>query len=269
MSEQEQVQLDKVRTDGGTQPRAAIDEQVVQGYAERIEAGDAFPPIVVFYDGSDYWLADGFHRVLAYRALGRKRVAAEVHQGHRREAILYSVGANHAHGLPRSNADKRRAVMTLLRDEEWSGWTDREIAKRCLVSQPFVTKLRPPAPVTDNGYQSAPRKYVTKHGTTATMRTDRINADRPKREAPSDPAPESPTDRVPWPEKPDAQVRQERAEIAQRFQLFDALAALATMPVSPSEFIEECPEHSVYRVDEHLDGAVEWLTKFADEWRSR
>lgn len=42
----------------------------------------------------------------------------------------------------RSAADKRRAVMTLLGDPESRQWSDREIARRCQVSQPFVSKLR-------------------------------------------------------------------------------------------------------------------------------
>lgn len=62
--------------------------------------------------------------------------------GTRRDAILYAVGANATHGLPRSNADKRRAVETMLRDEEWVVWSDREIARRTQTSAPFVAKVR-------------------------------------------------------------------------------------------------------------------------------
>lgn len=124
--------------------------------------------------------------------------------------------------------------MTLLRDEEWAAWSDREIARRCLVSPQSVGNYRAslPAPSVQDG-QIGPRK-VERGGTTFTMRTDRINADRPKREAAPDPAPESPTDRVPWPEKPDAQVRQERAEIAQRFQLFEADSSLIAPGATPA-----------------------------------
>jgi len=100
---------------------------VVAEYAEHIES---LPPVVVFYDGTAYWLADGFHRVAAHVKAGRESVLADVRQGHRRDAILHSVGANAAHGLRRTNADKRRAVEILLRDEEWSGWSNVVIAGR-------------------------------------------------------------------------------------------------------------------------------------------
>lgn len=138
----ELVRIATIRTDGGTQSRAGLNEATVDEYAEAIEAGAKFPPMVVFYDGEHNWLADGFHRHAGYVKAGVEMVGADVRQGTVRDAILYSVGANATHGLPRTNADKRRAVETLLRDEEWSARSDNWIAKQCCVSQPFVGKLR-------------------------------------------------------------------------------------------------------------------------------
>lgn len=62
--------------------------------------------------------------------------------GTQRDAIPYSVSANSKHGLRRTNADKRKAVLTLLNDEEWSEWSDREIARRCEVSNRVVSNYR-------------------------------------------------------------------------------------------------------------------------------
>ncbi|EDM70689.1 probable streptomycin biosynthesis operon possible regulatory protein [Roseobacter sp. AzwK-3b] len=137
------IEISKIRTDGGTQSRAEMNEDTVAEYAEALADPDTvFPPIVVYYDGKDYWLADGFHRVEAWKRVGRKEVPADVRQGDRRRAILHSCGANSTHGLRRTNADKRRAVMTLLEDGEWSQWSDREIARQCGVSPPTVAKYR-------------------------------------------------------------------------------------------------------------------------------
>jgi hypothetical protein len=142
-------------TDGGTQTRAVLDQTIVNDYAEAMTSGDQFPPIVAYYDGRDYWLADGFHRVNAALKAGRDTIEADIRQGTRRDAILYSVGANAVHGLRRTNADKRRGVITLLEDAEWKQWSDREIARRVGVSQPFVGSIRAElSPPTDNGYQS-------------------------------------------------------------------------------------------------------------------
>lgn len=105
-------------------------------------AGAVFPPLVVFEEGERFWLAEGFHRLEAYTAAGFAEVPCDVRQGGLRDAILHSAGANPDHGVRRTSADKRRAVLTLLQDEEWGQWSDREIARRCAVSQPLVGRIR-------------------------------------------------------------------------------------------------------------------------------
>ncbi|MPZ34872.1 MAG: hypothetical protein GEV13_28465 [Rhodospirillales bacterium] len=157
--------------DGGTQTRAQLDLDVIEDYAAAIKDGVAFPPIVVYYDGNDHWLADGFHRYRATAKADRQEIDADVRQGTRRDAILHSVGANEEHGLRRTNEDKRRAVRTLLADAEWSVWSDREIARQCRVGAPFVGKCRA---LTVTDYSE--RKYTTRHGTTSTMQTGRIGS---------------------------------------------------------------------------------------------
>jgi len=50
--------------------------------------------------------------------------------------------ANAAHGIRRSNADKRRAVEMLLSDEEWRQLSNIRNARRCVVSHTFVNSVR-------------------------------------------------------------------------------------------------------------------------------
>src|SRR5262249_45028761 len=95
-----------------------------------------------FQDGEDYWLADGFHRCAAAEAAQLTEIEADIQPGTQREAVLYAVGANAEHGLRRTNADKRRAVLTLLQDREWGQWSDHKIAQMTHTTQPFVSKLR-------------------------------------------------------------------------------------------------------------------------------
>ena len=109
-----------LRLDGGTQSRAAIDDKVVQDYADAVTAGAELPPVVAFHDGNAYWLADGFHRARAYLKAGRSPIPVDVRQGSQRDAFLFSVGANADHGLRRTNKDKAKAVRTLLNDAEWA-----------------------------------------------------------------------------------------------------------------------------------------------------
>lgn len=134
--------LDKIRIDCGTQARAELNQEIVAEYAEAILAGANFPPVTVFFDGSTYYLADGFHRYMANKKAGSPGINADVVNGTLREAILHSLSVNNEHGLRRTNADKRKAVMTMLQDFEWTDWSDREIAKWCKVGHPLVGRIR-------------------------------------------------------------------------------------------------------------------------------
>ncbi len=138
------LDLSQIKVDQSAQPRESLNNDRIAEYAGAMKAGDQFPPLTVFHDGETYWLADGFHRHYAAQHAGRKHVRCYVRQGGLRDAILWSVGANAKHGLARTDEDKRRAVARLLADEEWSQWSDREIARRCRVSDKFVAKQRPP-----------------------------------------------------------------------------------------------------------------------------
>lgn len=138
------LNLNAIRIDGGTQARVSLNETTVAEYADCL---NDLPPVVVFFDGADNWLADGFHRLHAYRKAGKASLPADIRTGTQRDAILFSLGANRAHGLRVTNADKRKAVGAMLADSEWSTWSDRKIADACGVSQPFVSGMRKPPEV--------------------------------------------------------------------------------------------------------------------------
>lgn len=160
MSDTVILALSKIRLDGGTQSRARLDEEAIEQYAEAFAAKASLPPVVVFFDGADHWLADGFHRVHGATKAERAKIHAEVHAGTRRDAVLYSVGANTTHGLRRTNADKRHAVLMLLRDPEWSTKSDRWVADKCGVSHTFVALQREALATVAN----APETRTTKDG---------------------------------------------------------------------------------------------------------
>jgi len=163
--------LSQIRTDGGTQARAEINQMTVVEYAGAIKEGHTFPPIVVFFDGDFYWLVDGFHRLSAYRlAEIQDDIEVILKQGSLRDAILYAVGANAEHGLRRTTADKHHAVSLLLSDPEWSSWSDRMIAKQTYTSHPFVARIR--SLQTENA--NTERVYTTKHGSPSSMETNGI-----------------------------------------------------------------------------------------------
>jgi len=132
--------LDAIRLDGGTQPRAAIDAETVREYAERMKAGDHFPPVQVYFDSTDHWLSDGFHRVHAAREAATPTLQAEVWEGTRDDALWMSLGANKDHGLRRTNEDKARAVKAALAAKP--RLSDRAIADHVGVHFNTVAKHR-------------------------------------------------------------------------------------------------------------------------------
>ena len=181
--ERKLIGLDAIRIDGGTQSREKIDESVVSEYASLIEDGTVFPAVRVYFDGIHHYLADGFHRYHAHRKAGKGSIESDVENGTLRDAILYSLGANHEHGLQRTNADKRKAVQAMLDDFEWQEWSNGEIARRCHVSERLVKNMRG-----DNAPEV--RKFKMADGTIAEKRA----ANFKKKPAPEQVAEEPVTD---------------------------------------------------------------------------
>ena len=61
----------------------------------------------------------------------------------------------------------------LLKDEEWGKWSDREIARQCVVSHQLVGSLKSSLVVATSDKPAA-KTYTNKHGTTSTMNTENI-----------------------------------------------------------------------------------------------
>ena len=136
------LNINTIRIDGGTQSRDIIDQDQINTYAEAMSRGDKFPEVTVYFNGLEYYLADGFHRYFAVKKLGKTSILANGVTGTLRDAILYSKGANADNGLNRSNATKRKVVNDMLDDFEWQFWSNAEIAKACRVSAEFVRQIK-------------------------------------------------------------------------------------------------------------------------------
>ena len=136
----EVLSLDRLVTDAGTQVRSAIDDDVVDEYVQALAAGAQFPPVVVFRAAGAEILADGYHRVFAYRKAGRSEVPADVYDGTRDDALWFALGANRAHGQRLNSADKRRAIELAYR--AWPDLSQGRIAAQLGCAQPYVGEVR-------------------------------------------------------------------------------------------------------------------------------
>ena len=100
------------------QPRETIDLDLVAEYAEAIEAGAIFPPVVAFQNGAaELLLADGWHRRYAHAKAGREVIKVEVRKGDRMDALRHSLSANATHGRQRSEATLKRAYDLAVKHE--------------------------------------------------------------------------------------------------------------------------------------------------------
>jgi predicted RNase H-like nuclease (RuvC/YqgF family) len=119
-----------------------LNQEVVNEYAEHMAEGDVFPAVIVFQDGANYWLADGFHRYFATKKNKGKTIKADVQVGTHEEAILFSFTANSNRGLRMTSADKRNIVIRMLTNKTWGGWTDAAIARHVGVTGMTVGRIR-------------------------------------------------------------------------------------------------------------------------------
>ena len=135
------LKLDLIRLDAGTQTRAQIDEATVADYAEAIIRGDRFPPGSWFSRtmANTSWRTASTELKAARRAK-HTHILAEIRNGTRTDALRFALGANHKHGLRRSNLDKRHSVEMAL--TEFGNLSDHLLSEMCGVSQSFVTNVR-------------------------------------------------------------------------------------------------------------------------------
>lgn len=143
MKATQNVEIHRIRIDGGTQIRESLyDPATLAEYeAARVE-GAEFPAIRVVDDGSDLWLVDGFHRHAVELKLKRKTISALVTKGTREDAQWLACAANR--GLARTQADKRAAVKAALAHPKSAGMSDRAVAAFVGVGGHLVASLRTP-----------------------------------------------------------------------------------------------------------------------------
>jgi hypothetical protein len=167
--------VESLRRDGGTQPRALIDFHVAYEYGDEMKAGAKFPPVVVFYDGAEYWLADGFHRTEGALSAGRDEIECDVRQGTLAEAQWYSLSVNQSHGLRRDKDDVRRAIEAGLRHPNYE--SDNQLAKHIGCSNSWVSEVhRALKPSLCGGAKSDLRKGADGR----TINTGNIGRSRPQ-----------------------------------------------------------------------------------------
>ena len=171
----EKLSLDAIRIDGGTQARAKLNESVVAEYAAHMRDGDVFPPVIVYFDGSTNWLADGFHRYFATKQHGALEIEAEVRKGTLDDAKLFAFSANARRGLSMSHEDNVAIVKQMMQHPEWSQWTNTMIAKHIGCSAMTVGRIKRELEKLTGEPANTVKKYVDKKGVERKVDTTKLS----------------------------------------------------------------------------------------------
>ncbi len=142
MIEATDIQVNKVRRDGGTQPRGELNQEHIADLVEALQTGENLEPILVFYDGTNHWLVDGFHRIEAHIKTNKQKINAKIQAGTLEDAQWHSYSVNQHLSLKRTHADKQRAVIGALKHPQGVNKSNVAIGKHCGVSMFMVWKWR-------------------------------------------------------------------------------------------------------------------------------
>ena len=124
------VRIEDLEVDWGVQPRnGPPDPETVEAYARDMDAGERFPPPVVFRtEDGRMLLVEGRHRTRGAARNGRDTIECVIVDGTREEAIEYAAACNTRHGKPRSREDLEKAIENLFALPKYAHMSDREIA---------------------------------------------------------------------------------------------------------------------------------------------
>ena len=120
------------------QTRAGTDAETIDNYAEAMAEGAQFPDVTVFADGERYYLADGFHRVMAAKQNGYATISADVRKGTADDAVVFGGTANNKQGKRPTRADVRHFLEMVWerRGTIFGGTpTGGNLAAKCGVSE--------------------------------------------------------------------------------------------------------------------------------------
>ena len=174
-----ELKVSDIRIDGGTQIRKQLNSDKVSEYAEQMNDGIVFPPITVFYDGSSYWLSEGFHRLFAEKQRGTEVIKATVINGTVDDATFFACGSN-KHGLNMTAEDYRRSIIIMLSNPKAKDFSNIQIANHVGVSASTVARVKK-----EQNIKPAEKvKYTDKHGNETTMDTSKIGKKKPAKPKP-------------------------------------------------------------------------------------
>jgi hypothetical protein len=160
-----------IRTDGHTQHRYAINLEIVAEYTQLMRDAVIFPPIRLWWDGTDYWLADGFHRLAAAEMALLSDIKAEVRSGSVSDAQWDSYAANAVHGLRWTLSERQQVLQRALAHTNATQLSNVQLAAHLHVSEKTIRRWRKTA---SSACAEDKIRLVTRNGTTYPLAIQQI-----------------------------------------------------------------------------------------------
>lgn len=136
------VPLDDITRDTTLQPRDGLKESHVRALVEAVEAGVPIAPIVLYKLGDTLTLVDGWHRWTAYQRAGQTKIAADIYEGDREDAVAHAGAANVGDKLGLTASERVTFLRALLKLPKYAKRSDRQLARMVGVSPRTVAKYK-------------------------------------------------------------------------------------------------------------------------------
>lgn len=137
------MKLSQITLDPKLMMRVSLNQDIIDEYAQDMLDGDKFPPVIIFNDGDNNFLVEGFKRYHACKKNGFEIIDADVRMGTYDDAFDYALTvANRINGERYSQEDKRYQLNMALDMPRYAGKSDRELGRILKVSHTFVSNTR-------------------------------------------------------------------------------------------------------------------------------
>lgn len=142
MNKPAMLMLAEIVSDDATQWRAKNSSKAIEDMVEHLRSGGDLPAIDVFVDKKNIKrVADGHHRVGAYRAAGLDKIPARLHKGDADDAFLFGWRANRDNRSVRArHEDVRNAALQMLQRKLIK--SDNKLAEELGVNQSTISRWR-------------------------------------------------------------------------------------------------------------------------------
>lgn len=165
------LQLFTVRTLFENVEVVPLNEQIVAAYIQEIEPTRICSTLKVCFDGSDYWIFDGYHRLEAMKRLGFNTCTVQIFKESRRDGFRRYIKDKLRCEKQDSMSVFTHCLRILTEDDEWLNLDASKLATLFGRKQVFFNTVKL---IKSHGWNYA-RKSINKHGTFTLLRLKNDN----------------------------------------------------------------------------------------------